>query len=135
MAKKAQIESRLFALIIDAFILSFLTEAINKMIHVPFFHIGYSVLGGVTSLGAILTVLYFGLMEGSSRGATIGKQVMKIRVTTLNGQRLSYRSAFLRGIGRLVPLGWLLVFTQDGRALHDYMGGSHVVDDLPVTEE
>ena len=125
---KAQIESRMCAFIIDACLLSFLTEAVNKIVQVPLLHTEYSVFGGVTLLGAILAVLYFGLIEGSLKGATIGKQVMKIRVTTLDGQRLSYRAAFLRGIGRLVPLGWLLVFAQDNRALHDYIGGSHVVD-------
>lgn len=131
---KAQLESRLCALIIDACLLSFITEAVNKIVHVPHIDLGFSGLGGMGALGAILTVLYFGLMEGGSKGATIGKQVMRIRVTTLDGQRLSYRAAFLRGIGRLVPLGWLLVFAQDGRALHDYMGGSHVVNELSHEE-
>jgi len=127
---KAQIDSRMCAFIIDACLISFLTEVINKVVHIPILKLAYSELGGVSLLGMILTVLYFGVMEGSSHGATIGKQVMKIRVVTLGGERLSYRASFFRGIGRLVPLGWLLMFSQQSRALHDYMGGSQVVTEL-----
>ena len=46
---------------------------------------------------------YFALMESSHRQGTVGKQVVKIKVTDLAGNRISFGRAtvdtFLRGLG------------------------------------
>ena len=126
--KKAQVSSRLFAALIDTVILSFGAEAINTVFHLQSIQLGHAALGGTALLGMLLTVAYFAAMEASPLGATIGKQVVRIRVVTMNGHRLSFLQSLLRGIGRLIPLGWLLVFSENERALHDYLGGTQVVE-------
>jgi uncharacterized RDD family membrane protein YckC len=126
--KKAQITSRAGAALIDGIILSFGAETIQTVWRLPAFHIGYVSMGATAWIGMALTVAYFASMEASPLGATIGKQVMRIRVTSMGGTRLSVTQSVLRAIGRLIPLGWLLALSENERALHDYFGNSQVIE-------
>jgi uncharacterized RDD family membrane protein YckC len=127
--KKAQISSRLLAALIDTCILSFGAQAINAVFHLQSVQLGHAALGGTAFIGMLLTVAYFAAMEASPFGATIGKQVCGIRVVTMDGHRLSFVRSLLRGLGRLIPLGWLLVaFADKERALHDYFANSQVIE-------
>lgn len=50
-----------------------------------------------TAIVAILLIsVYYAGFEGSFLQATVGKQVMKLKVTDLNGERVSYLRAFAR---------------------------------------
>ena len=126
---KTKLENRLWAAIIDGLLLGFACEALNKVLLIPSVQLGQTELNGLALLGFIVPTLYHALMEGSAIGATIGKHVMKIRVVDINGQRLSYPAAFSRALARLIPLGWLLaLLSEDQRPVHDYIGGSRVID-------
>jgi uncharacterized RDD family membrane protein YckC len=125
---KAQTTSRIAAVILDGFLISFGVEAIHSVFHIHTIQIGHAALSGPAAIGMLLTVVYFAAMEASPQGATVGKQVMRIRVTTLDGQRLSRRQSVARAVTRLIPLGWLLVLSENQRALHDYFAGSQVVE-------
>ena len=48
-------------------------------------------------------VLYFGLLESTQRGASLGKRAMGLRVTTTEGARLSVGSSIARSAVRFVP--------------------------------
>ena len=126
--KRAQINSRIAAALIDGVIVSFAAETLHSVFRVQSIQLGYAALGATAWLGMLLTVAYFATMEASPLGATIGKQVMRIRVTTVDGKQLGVTQAILRSIGRLIPLGWLLVFSENERALHDYLGNSKVIE-------
>lgn len=86
-----------------------------------------------SSITTILGWLYFALMESSSRQATIGKSVMNIYVTDLNGQRIS----FLRATGRyfakfisaiILLIGFIMAaFTERKQALHDMIASTLVM--------
>lgn len=47
--------------------------------------------------------LYFALMESSPRGATLGKRVLDLRVTSAAGERLPVSRTLLRNIIKFIP--------------------------------
>lgn len=73
--------------------------------------------------------LYFALMESSSKGATLGKMAIGIRVTDLQGRRISFGRATGRYFAKILSslvfgLGYLMAaFTQQKQALHDIVAG------------
>lgn len=78
--------------------------------------------------------LYFAGLESSARQATIGKSVMSLRVTDLEGQRLSFGHAtgrfFAKLVSGLIPflIGYLMAaFTEKKQALHDLIAGTLVL--------
>ena len=87
-------------------------------------------------LGILITWLYFAFMESSAKQATYGKRLLKIKVTDLNGQPLSFGKASGRHFGKLLSaillfIGFLMAgFTSKKQALHDMMAGCLVVMDL-----
>lgn len=87
---------------------------------------------GLQLMGMILGVAYKAGMESSSYQGTFGKKAMGIKVTDLQGKRISfgravgryfasYLSALLLGIGYLCAL-----FTAKKQTLHDLMAGTVV---------
>lgn len=87
------------------------------------------------SLAAFL--VYYAWPESSSWQATIGKRIFNLKVTDLNGQRIT----FLRSIGRnagkilsglILGIGFLMcLWTEKKQCLHDIMAGSLVIDPTP----
>ena len=73
-------------------------------------------------------------MESSPLEATIGKTFLRLRVTDLAGQRISFSRATLRYVGRIVSVGtFLLGFlialgSRRKQSLHDLMAKTVVVD-------
>ncbi len=77
--------------------------------------------------------LYFAGMESSERQATFGKAAMSVRVTDLEGRRLSFGHAtgrfFAKIISGMIPLaiGYIMAgFTAKKQALHDMIAGTLV---------
>jgi len=75
---------------------------------------------------------YFALMEGSRRQGTIGKQVVKIKVTDLEGNRISFGRATGRYFLKMVSsfefmLGYLISFSDQRQTWHDYISKTLVV--------
>jgi uncharacterized RDD family membrane protein YckC len=79
--------------------------------------------------------LYFAAFESSRWQATPGKKVLGLRVTDLEGRRLSFIRASGRYFGKIIS--WLLLgigfvlagFTEKKQALHDMLAGCLVVRD------
>lgn len=78
--------------------------------------------------------LYFALQESSAAQATLGKRALGIKVTDLEGKRLSFGNALGRWFAALLSyltlyIGFLMVaFTQRRQALHDMLASTLVVD-------
>jgi uncharacterized RDD family membrane protein YckC len=92
-------------------------------------------LGGLFFMG--LEWLYFAGMESSERQATFGKAAMSVRVTDLEGRRLSFGHAtgrfFSKIISGMIPLaiGYIVAgFTAKKQALHDMIAGTLVLRKL-----
>ncbi|MBI3742459.1 MAG: RDD family protein [Chloroflexi bacterium] len=66
-------------------------------------------------------------------GQTIGKAILKLRVLTLAGERISFGKSLLRSVGyvistALLMIGWLLpLWDAKHQALHDNIAGTIVV--------
>jgi len=95
-----------------------------------------SLMGGLMLFEgcAVLGVwLYYALLESSAWQGTIGKKVLGLRVTDLEGQRVSFGRATGRFFGKIVSnltfyIGYIMAgFTEKKQALHDMIAGCLVV--------
>lgn len=121
--------ARFAALLVDSAILTIIIVAISIA----------STLAGAEAMVIgqivvfILYLLYWPVMESSSRQATFGKSIVGIQVTDLNGARLSFVRAFLRNFAKIISaiplyIGFLLAaFTARKQALHDMVTNCLVV--------
>jgi uncharacterized RDD family membrane protein YckC len=86
--------------------------------------------------------LYYSLCESSSWQGTVGKKVLGLRVTDLNGNRISFGKATGRHFGKILSglilgVGFVMIaFTEQKQGLHDMLAGTLVVsggtgDNLP----
>jgi uncharacterized RDD family membrane protein YckC len=77
--------------------------------------------------------VYFVLMESSAKQGTLGKMAMGIKVTDMNGNRITTKMAIFRFIGRIVSgailmIGYLMAaFTDKKQALHDMIANTLVL--------
>ncbi len=80
-----------------------------------------------------IAVVYYTLMEASKYQGTVGKIVLNLQVTDMDGKPLDVPKAFLRQIGKIVSglilmIGYIMAgFTEKKQALHDMMAGALVV--------
>lgn len=90
-------------------------------------------VGAVKLVGFAIPWLYFTLLESSAWQATLGKKMCGLRVTDLNGNRIS----FLRANGRffakilssmILLIGYLMIaFTAKKQGLHDMIASTLVL--------
>ncbi|HTC63803.1 MAG TPA: RDD family protein [Candidatus Saccharimonadales bacterium] len=104
-------------------------DAVRAMIAtlIPIFILGMLAL-------MIIHWLYFAGMESSARQGTIGKSVMSLRVSDLEGKRISFGHAtgrfFAKIVSGMIPflIGYLMAaFTEKKQALHDLIAGTLVL--------
>ena len=82
----------------------------------------------------IIPWMYWSVMESSPKQATLGKMVLGLIVTDLEGNRISFGRATGRYFGRFISIsilfvGYILIgFTDRKQALHDMMAGCLVVN-------
>lgn len=86
----------------------------------------------------LLWWLYYAYCE-SKYGATIGKEIMGLKVTDLAGKPISFKKASGRFFGRLISfvgtlwIGYLIAaFTDKKQALHDIIGSCLVLKNYPT---
>jgi uncharacterized RDD family membrane protein YckC len=77
--------------------------------------------------------LYNALLESSSWQGTVGKKLLGLRVTDLDGQRIGFGRATGRYFGKILSgiicfVGFVMVaFTEKQQGLHDMMAGTLVL--------
>ena len=88
---------------------------------------------GINGVSIVAGWLYHSLFESSSWQATLGKKLLGIRVTDLNGNRISFGRATGRYFGMILSgmicfIGFVMVaFTEKKQGLHDMLAGTLVV--------
>ena len=97
----------------------------------------FTSLPQLTPLAFAITItatwLYYTLFEASNWQATPGKRIMKIYVTDLYGQRLTFGRAALRNLAKFISsltflVGYLIAgFTEKKQALHDLISSCLVL--------
>jgi uncharacterized RDD family membrane protein YckC len=134
---------RLVALIIDGIVVRVVVAPVGMifgglglaggmMTGVP--HAGLALLGGGVTLILVLfgSWLYEAFMESSSYQATLGKMIFGMKVTDLNGNRISFERATGRHFakwlsGLVLCIGYIMVgFTERKQGLHDLLAGTLV---------
>jgi uncharacterized RDD family membrane protein YckC len=135
---------RVVAAIIDAIIVRVVVSPIHlifgglglagRATGVPHIGIGLGLLGG--GLTIILSIfgswLYEAFMESSSYQATLGKMIFGMKVTDLNGNRISFERATGRHFAKwlsamILCIGYIMVgLTERKQGLHDLLAGTLV---------
>ncbi len=114
---------RLAAILIDIVVLIIPVVLLRK--------IGGSGAGSL--LVFVLEWLYFSYQESSTAQATIGKRVLGIKVTDLEGNRISFGRATGRYFAKIISaliilIGFIMAaFTSKKQGLHDMIAGTLVV--------
>jgi uncharacterized RDD family membrane protein YckC len=86
-----------------------------------------------SSISTVVSWLYSALMESSAKQATLGKMALGIRVTDLDGNRITFGKATGRYFAKILSalilgIGFLMVaFTERKQGLHDMLAGTLVV--------
>jgi uncharacterized RDD family membrane protein YckC len=128
---RATFVQRFLAALLDGILLGVVTGLLEAII-------GRSV-GGLISLA--IGIGYYGYLEGSPSGQTIGKRALGIRVVDLRGSGpigfsrgvIRYFARFLSAIVFLLGYFWML-WDPEKQTWHDKLAGSVVVPaaDFPV---
>ena len=77
--------------------------------------------------------LYFAFMESSVKQATLGKMVLGLKVTDINGKKISFARATGRYFAKILSaiilfIGFIMVaFTEKKQGLHDKLADTLVV--------
>jgi uncharacterized RDD family membrane protein YckC len=83
--------------------------------------------------GIVMVVLYYPVLESSRLRATIGKHLMGIEVSGLSGQRITFKTACLRLLLKLLSMACFFIghlfaiFTDRHQAFHDIIAETVVV--------
>jgi uncharacterized RDD family membrane protein YckC len=80
----------------------------------------------------LLGCMYYTMFEASNWQATPGKRILRLYVTDLNGQRLTFGRALMRNLARQISgflfIGYIIAgFTEKKQALHDILAGCLVL--------
>ena len=127
----ASFGARFVAYIIDIIVLGLIRGAISLLFAVPF----SSGAWGVLWFGNLFGLLYFVFLEAGARQATIGKQIMRIKVVDENGQRMSLGNSFIRSLSKILSglillIGFIIILFDDRRrGLHDMIAKTFVIEE------
>ena len=89
--------------------------------------------GAAITVALVLQVLYYSLMEASKYQGTVGKLVLGLKVTDMNGEALDFSKAFIRNLAKILSgmiflIGYIMAgFTDKKQALHDIIAGALIV--------
>ena len=131
-----QFHRRLLAWVIDIFVMFAYVQIVAKVFSIPAFFIWFVNFGTWSWVIATLPVaLYHLLMEVFLNGQSIGKQIMKIKVITLEGGQPSVSQYMIRWMFRMVDFGLLflpaffcVILTQRSQRVGDLIAGTIVID-------
>ncbi len=134
---------RFLAVVIDGFLISAVIYPVSFLIAIGIAGAGYAVrmpqMGvqlvtviSAFSLSVLGNWLYEALLMSSEKQATVGKMILRLRVTDLEGNRISFGRATARHFakylsGLILCIGYIMAaFTERHQALHDLVAGTLV---------
>ena len=88
-------------------------------------------------LSATMFVAYYVWTESTVWQATVGKRIFNLKVTDLNGQRLTFLRSLGRNAGKLLSgfllgIGFLFcLWTEKKQCMHDLLADCLVIDQTP----
>lgn len=121
--KYASLWKRLLAAIIDLHICIALAVVLYIGLELkPLFTLDLEKRNGeILAFLHIVFWIYFAIMESSNLQATFGKMILKLKVTNMDGNRISFWKASVRYWGKvLIPFAWVTIFfTKKKQWFHD----------------
>jgi uncharacterized RDD family membrane protein YckC len=90
-------------------------------------------LGLAMNAIVILVSMLYEVIFVGWRGQTPGKMLLGLKIIRMDGGEVDYIKAFIRWIGKMVSgfilgIGYIMAaFTENKRALHDYIAGTRVI--------
>ncbi|KXS43809.1 MAG: RDD domain-containing protein [Methanolobus sp. T82-4] len=126
---------RFAAYFIDAVILNILGMFYGPVIGNFFSDSIFSIIFYSFAISTLVATLYFGYFESSKKQATLGKQALGIKVTDLEGNRISFGKAVARYVLKIITslvlaIGFIAIaFTEKKQGLYDLAVGTVVVYD------
>ena len=126
---------RFAAYFIDAIILNIIGMFPGWVIGIVFDDSIFSIMFYSFAISTLVWTLYFGYFESSKKQATLGKQALGIKVTDLEGNRISFGKAVARYVVKLITsmmlaIGFIAIaFTEKKQGLYDLAVGTVVVYD------
>lgn len=134
--KYASLGRRAAACLLDILVLVLIWASVHMLLRLMHAAQPANWVWFLPSPGSFFTVswIYHAVLESSPSQATYGKQVLKLRVTDLSGQRISFARANGRFLARL--LSWvslsvgffMAAFTHKRQALHDMVAETVVLE-------
>jgi uncharacterized RDD family membrane protein YckC len=131
---------RLLAYLVDMILFMIVIAVINTVITLLMISTSDNPQASLESYTKVMSILiplaflmYFALMESSSKQGTLGKMLMKIKVINAEGERLGKKDAFIRNIARylsgiILGLGYIMImFTKEKQSLHDKLAKTYVI--------
>ena len=92
-----------------------------------------SMYTSIIIISLVINWLYFAIMESSKTQGTVGKLLLKIKVTDYQYERITFGRATGRFFGKYVSsfilmIGYIMAgFTEKKQALHDMMASCYVI--------
>jgi uncharacterized RDD family membrane protein YckC len=128
--------TRFVAVVVDSFLIGILNFFVGLILGVVLVaaNVNPNVIPLITGLAGMVVALgYYGGMVSSLNQATLGKMAMGIKVTNLDGGRISFGRAVAREFAKLLSfitfmIGYIMAaFTERKQSLHDMVVGTVVV--------
>jgi len=130
----ASFDQRLMASVIDYFLLLICYVVVVLLAYLfvdqKMFRIGTALF--LLILVPVAKIVYSSIAEASIKQATIGKRLMDIKVTDLNGSRLTLGNSIGRNLGKIISnatlgIGYLFCFlNKKQQCLHDLIANTLV---------
>jgi uncharacterized RDD family membrane protein YckC len=90
-------------------------------------------IGSVFLISWAISIFYYAIMESSKAQGSVGKLAMGIKVTDMNGERITFAKGLIRAIGKIISqmilfIGYIMAaFTEKKQGLHDMIASTLVV--------
>lgn len=103
------------------------------LFHQPFDNFGFWEMLAYYGIITLIGWLYDSIFWSSKYEATPGKLLLGMKVTDLSGQRISFKRASIRWLGKIIAyltfgIGFMIIgFTSKKQGLHDYIAKTVVI--------
>jgi len=88
-------------------------------------------LGSITDrlVSMLMYAILSGLIEGLFKGKSLGKLITRTRAVNMDGTNISFKTAFLRGLSRIVPFEPFSALGSPTHPWHDKWTDTYVIDE------
>jgi uncharacterized RDD family membrane protein YckC len=130
MLDLAPIGRRFWAYLLDSVILYIVSATIGGVMGLAATRTGTSsTLGCVSGLLSLLVTVAYDAILVATRGQTVGKMALKIKVVSETGASVTTGQAWGRAVAKLIPFAqFVALFNNERKGIHDMLAHTRVVN-------